>query len=183
MLGSALPKLPSGTVWQAGSVVETMWSLRANHGGGYQYRLCPLNSKLTEACMQQTPIPFAGNSKIMLANGTAMTLNSTFVTDGTLPVGGTWQMNPLPGYVEFGGKGGWNCCKRWFDPPCDDPYSLNPAWLGQGMCSGEWNTKITTYDYLRIPAHLEAGEYVLGFRWDCEASAQIWQSCADVTIV
>ena len=41
---------------------------------------------------------------------------------------------------------------------------------------------VTTYDQLRIPEHLEAGEYVLGFRWDCESSAQVWQSCADITI-
>ena len=32
-LGSQLPKLPSGAVWKAGSVVEASWSLRANHGG------------------------------------------------------------------------------------------------------------------------------------------------------
>ena len=29
----------------------------------------------------------------------------------------------------------------------------------------------------------EAGEYVLGYRMDCESSAQVWSSCADVTIV
>ena len=72
--------------------------------------------------------------------------------------------------------------KRWFEPPCDDPASLSPERLGQGLCSGEWITKLTTYDQLRVPAHLPAGEYVLGFRWDCESSAQVWQSCADVTI-
>lgn len=30
-MGSKLPKFPSGAVWKAGSVVETMWSLRTNH--------------------------------------------------------------------------------------------------------------------------------------------------------
>ena len=35
-LGSTLPKQPSGAVWKAGSVVETRWSIRANHGGGCQ---------------------------------------------------------------------------------------------------------------------------------------------------
>ena len=54
--------------------------------------------------------------------------------------------------------------------------------LQDGLCSGEWMTKITTYDQLRVPAHLEAGEYVLGFRWDCEESNQVWQSCADIEI-
>jgi hypothetical protein len=38
------------------------------------------------------------------------------------------------------------------------------------------------YDYLKVPAHLSPGEYVLGFRWDCESSAQVWQSCADITV-
>lgn len=35
-LGSkVLPPMPSGAVWKVGSVVETMWSVRANHGGGW----------------------------------------------------------------------------------------------------------------------------------------------------
>ena len=162
-MGSALPKMPSGAVWKVGSTVETMWSLRANHGGGYQYRLCPLNSPLTEACMQQTPVPFAADSKLMLGNGTMMQLNSTFVSKGTLPAGSTWQMNPIPGYVIETKGGGWEYCKqpgkgcRWFDPPCDDPYSEHPQNLGQGLCSGEWLTNVTTYDYLRIPEHLTPG--------------------------
>merc|ERR1711865_1330300 len=59
-LGSHLPKYDTGTVWQSGSTVEAMTSIRANHGGGYQYRLCPLQSNLTEECMQQTPMPFVG---------------------------------------------------------------------------------------------------------------------------
>jgi hypothetical protein len=59
-LGSMLPKQPSGTVWKAGSTVDTMWAIRANHGGGYQYRLCPVTSNLTEECFQKTPMPFAG---------------------------------------------------------------------------------------------------------------------------
>ena len=35
---------------------------------------------------------------------------------------------------------------------------------------------------IQIPAGLPAGEYVLGWRWDCEQSNQIWQSCSDVMI-
>ena len=36
---------------------------------------------------------------------------------------------------------------------------------------------------LRVPAELPAGEYVLGWRWDCEMSSQVWASCADITLV
>merc|ERR1712217_868838 len=103
-----------------------MWSLRANHGGGYQYRLCPLKSNLTEACFQKTPMPFAGDSSMMMSNGTMLKLKSTFVTDGTLPVGGTWQMLPIPGYAFVENH-------RWFEAPCYDPTPWKR--LGQGICT------------------------------------------------
>jgi len=60
-LGSkTLPVTSSGTKWTAGSTVEVAWTLQANHGGGYSYRLCPASSPLTEACFQLTPLSFAG---------------------------------------------------------------------------------------------------------------------------
>ena len=37
-------------------------------------------------------------------------------------------------------------------------------------------------DRLRVPAHLPAGEYALGFRWDCEQSPQVWQQCATINV-
>jgi hypothetical protein len=188
-LGSKLPKLDSGAVWKVGSTVETIWSVRANHGGGYQYRLCPLKSELTEDCFQQTPMPFAGNSKLMMSNGTMLPLTSTFVTEGTLPVGGTWQMLPIPmghDYCTPGSKVAPNCVTHGshgdapghpFPSQCNDPCPPGGCpGLAQGLCSGEWMTNITMYDQLRVPTHLEAGEYVLGFRWDCESSAQVTSS-------
>jgi hypothetical protein len=141
-------------------------------GGGWQYRLCPLGSELTEACFQQTPMPFAGNSKMMMSNGTMLPLNSTFVSEGTLPTGSTWQMLPIP--MTRGVKAGrWGPDGYPFAPPCYDPTP--PVPLGQGICSGEWISNITMYDQLRVP-DVPAGEYVLGFRWDCEFSAQVWVS-------
>jgi hypothetical protein len=38
-------------------------------------------------------------------------------------------------------------------------------------------------DVVEIPPSLSPGEYVLGWRYDCEATAQVWQNCADVTLV
>ena len=38
-------------------------------------------------------------------------------------------------------------------------------------------------DEVRVPANLAPGRYVLGWRWDCDASAQVWSSCADITLV
>jgi len=181
-LGSqVLPKYDTGTVWEAGSVVETMTSFRADHGGGYQYRLCPLEANLTEDCFHQTPMAFAGNSKLMIWDGSVIELNSVDVTNGTLPAGGTWRMLAIPD-VNGAAVSGWA-----FEPPCDEPgYPAAPPSYPypdkQDHCTGDWMHNITMYDYLSVPEHLTPGEYVLGFRWDCETSAQVWASCADVTV-
>ena len=42
-------------------VIETLWSIRANHGGGYQYRLCPLEDTLTEECFKKMPMVRGGS--------------------------------------------------------------------------------------------------------------------------
>lgn len=36
-------------------------------------------------------------------------------------------------------------------------------------------------DLVHVP-NLPAGEYVVGFRWDCETSSQVWTQCADINI-
>ena len=60
-LGSrVLPRTAPGTVWMAGDVVEVGWGIRYNHGGGYQYRLCPAGEPLTEECFARHPLPFYG---------------------------------------------------------------------------------------------------------------------------
>ena len=47
-----------------------------------------------------------------------------------------------------------------FPPPCgEDCMSLNPGIV----------------DQVRVPADLKPGKYVLGFRYDCDASSQVWQ--------
>ena len=129
-------------------------------------------------------MPFVDDSSLMLLNGTMVTLHSTFVSEGTSPAGSTWQMLGVPDthHVQPPGRGpreAWT-----FEPPCFEPrYPDQPlGFLSEGRCSGQWITNITIYDRLRVPAHLPPGEYVLGLRWDCETSAQVWSSCADITI-
>jgi len=38
-------------------------------------------------------------------------------------------------------------------------------------------------DKVMIPKTIKPGKYVLGWRYDCEETAQVWQNCADVNIV
>lgn len=41
----------------------------------------------------------------------------------------------------------------------------------------------TVRDVVKVPRDLPEGKYVLGFRYDCEATAQVWSNCADITLV
>ena len=57
-----------------------------------------------------------------------------------------------------------------FAPPCDG-------------CDGvDWNVHAVR-DMVVVPSNLPAGDYVLGYRYDCEATAQVWSNCADITLV
>lgn len=50
-----------------------------------------------------------------------------------------------------------------------------------GPCSGNLINAVIV-DHVLIPHDLPPGDYVVGFRWDCEETAQVWSSCADVSI-
>jgi hypothetical protein len=52
--------------------------------------------------------------------------------------------------------------------------------MGPGRRFGSYD--YTMVDKLQLPADVTAGQYVLSWRWDCEETPQVWNSCADVTI-
>merc|ERR1711998_551241 len=115
--GDAPPGIPQGTLgstdplaspllekthWVAGSVVEVAWGITANHGGGYQYRLCPADQKLTEECFQKMPLDFVGDVQwIQQGHGMDVT-NRTEIPatrvggNKVLPKGSNWTRNPIP---------------------------------------------------------------------------------------
>ena len=77
---------------------------------------------------------------------------------------------------------------RQFDPPCDadklwgrTPGSADPTYL-MGGCAGNWVDGVVV-DRVTVPSGIKPGSYVVGFRWDCEETSQVWSTCADVTIV
>lgn len=168
-----LPPAPTGIVWKIGTNVTTKWSIRANHGGGYQYRICPASEPLTEACFQRTPLPFASNVHLLeYHDGTTEEIPGLYVSNGTWPVGGTWSVNPFP-YSN-------SASPPEFPPPCNETVDRKKS--DTGRCSGRdpFNTLIV--DELTVPAFVAAGDYVLQIRWDCEKSAQIWTNCADIIL-
>jgi len=177
-LGSkTLPEAPSGTVWKTGSEVEVAFTIQANHGGGYQYRLCPKSQPLTEECFQKMPLEFKGLQSFKWLDGTQIYFNGTYVSEGTIPVGSTWAMNPIPrnDTVQTG---------KSFKPRCEEiPNCGSTKVMSKCFCSGMWGPyNLQIVDTLQVPTNIPAGEYVLGWRWDCEESTQIWSSCSDITI-
>ena len=61
-LGSKVlpPNLPRDVAnWTVGSTPRVAWGMRFNHGGGYQYRMCPLEKMpCSEEDFQQMPLDF-----------------------------------------------------------------------------------------------------------------------------
>lgn len=189
MLGSKLPPLDSATVWKAGSDVEVSWTLKAWHGGGYTYRIAPADEPLTEALFQKTPLDFVGNSSLRWGgvNGEKLSFDSAArgwqVSTGVVPEGSMWRKNPIPRTVNE-----WFMYGASFEPVCNESpecansHDKTPA-PGVCRCSGDWNDLVEIVDTVHIPATLKPGKWVLGWRWDCEESAQVWTSCSDITIV
>merc|ERR1712151_883481 len=51
--------------------------------------------------------------------------------------------------------------------------------FSQGFLTGPSN-KFSVMDEINVPN--TPGEYVLSWRWDCEETDQVWNSCADIVI-
>uniref|UniRef100_A0A7S4SZ54 Chitin-binding type-4 domain-containing protein n=1 Tax=Alexandrium monilatum TaxID=311494 RepID=A0A7S4SZ54_9DINO len=195
-------KSPKTTEWKAGAVVETAWGLTANHGGGYSFRLCkrPSNmTELTEECFQRTVLDFEGDTQWVqygedASNRTAFPAIRT--TKGTYPKGSMWTRNPVPACRGPGGgslvgshlncgTGPWGNATGsgvQFPPPFPYGYGFgnHDPLLPGGDAHGTFKWSIV--DRLRVPADIETGEYILSWRWDCEQTPQVWNSCANIRI-
>jgi len=193
--GSELPPLFKKTVWIAGSTVEVAWAIYANHGGGYQYRLCPAGGKITEQCFQKTPLEFVGDTQwIQFGDGLDVNnrteIPAVRVSEGTVPAGSTWTRNPIPacGTPVSGGALNTPCIGYQFSPPLPGIGGFGGGACASGVAIGcspaqfkkrsfQWGV----VDKVKVP-QLPPGDYVLGFRWESEQTPQVWQSCGDVTI-
>jgi len=185
------------------------WQVENNHGGGYSYRLCPASEALTEACFQRHPLEFVTDQQgIVLPNGTVLPIQGTFLTKGTSPAGSMWARIPLP-TTALGPRclPGPNdtattphACQPWEHKLVGGPCEPCPGTAGSdcSRCDNNWDgtpsfeppcdgCKGSTHarairDVVKVPADLPPGKYVLGWRWDCEATAQVWSSCSDITL-
>lgn len=182
-LGSKqLQPRPMGVTWKAGGLANASWYIAFNHGGGYRFRICPKSELLTEACFQKPEhqIEFASTEHIVQFKTGAKAIPNTIVQHG----GGVgWMRNPIP-------------MPNFVGSDCDDMkgYPCKGCPCGSGYPGGNTNAEFPNpfgkdrmgqntaiQDLVHVP-DLPAGEYVIGFRWDCETSSQVWTQCSDITI-
>jgi len=176
------------TGWPRGETVEVGWGLKANHGGGYSYRLCKVDENgpggVTEECFQKTPLKFASeNSWVQYGydEDARVVFKANRTTEGTYPPGSEWTMNPIPvcNSTDIG----------WLNPDCPHGFEFPPRGTGlHGVGEVVWAPgavmfQWTLMDEVEVPADLEPGEYVLSFRWDNEATPQVWSGCSNILVL
>lgn len=188
-LGSlTLKKKATGVEWATGVEYEVAWTIQANHGGGYSYRLCPANSTLNEDCFNKHPLKMVGQSALRWGGvgGRMLFFDAVDVIEGT-KAGVMWRKNPVPrAWKTKDGKWGPGSnhvqTGMGFQPVCED-HGMDQKGTQQS-CTGMWGPyNVEIVDKVVIPKNLAAGDWVLNWRMDQEESNQIWQSCADLKIV
>lgn len=211
--GTTLPELPSGVKWKIGGEGEVSWQVRNNHGGGYSYRLCPASEKLTEACFKAHQLDFVPEKAgLLFEDGSRMSIKPVHVAGNvTNPPGSMWARIPVAptklGPMCIAGPhddpNAPHSCATKNNPKtpcgctpcpqtpgsdcsrCDNCYEkpAYPPYMHQGKPVSGVGPVVGMLDSVKIPADLPAGKYVLGFRYDCEATAQVWSNCADIELI
>ena len=147
------------TEWSPGSEQEVRWRVHANHAGGYSYRLCRMPEDgiggVTEDCFRERPLEFAGDKQWVIYTPDEATGHMT-----ELEAARTTEGTSPPGSM-------WTA----------NPFKR----FGEGATLGTSGGEVV--DYVKIPEEVEAGEYVLGFRWDCKCTPQVWTVCSNVLIL
>jgi hypothetical protein len=115
------------------------------------------------------PLAFTGRQGLRWGGGPSkggaeIFFNATEVQEGVVPKGYAWRRNPIPISGGHAGLPGPVNVPS-FPPPCS-----NHSWCiddQDGSCTGV-HCAPEIVDFVKIPVGLAAGEYVLGWRWDCE---------------
>merc|ERR1712218_36687 len=165
-------------------------------------------TKLTEECFQQNVLKYtSGQSWVQWGpdKKDSIKFNATRSSEGTHPEGSVWTRNPIPACADREGgiftENGNDCFaadgEAQFEPvvPGVQGYGIylvgihdcpNIAPAGEG-CKGHPGVKnqasfaFTIGDTLQIP-DMAPGDYVLSWRWDCEQTPQVWNTCANLEI-
>jgi hypothetical protein len=107
--GLELPE-QEATEWHIGGVATVGFSMVANHGGGYSWRLCKKSDNVTEECFQKTTLQFHGDHSWLQYTDQLPSRDDsgplqfpkvdiprvTVPGDQVHPTGSHWARNPIP---------------------------------------------------------------------------------------
>jgi hypothetical protein len=141
------------TEWKLGSRQKVAWLSGGGHRGGYTYRLCKMPAQGKKGLTEEC---FA-RTVLPWASKTTLT-------------------RPLAKAAKQ--KSDWTTYKQ--KDVSVGTYPEGSAWRPVGPHYE--NPGLVRMDWVRVPADLQVGEYVLSFRWD-SMDMQVWVSCANVKII
>jgi len=142
------------TEWARGSAQPVAFISGGAHGGGYTYRLCRMPAEGKTGLSEEC---FAQNVL-------------KFADDETF-------------YRNQGKKniGKWGMAKK--TDLSVGTYPEGSAWRFVDPRQKKPKMVRIYKDHVAVPEDLEAGEYVLSWRWDSAHAAQVWVSCSNVRLV
>ena len=154
----------------AGEIITVEWCVSdlADHGGVYSYRTCS-NASLTEKFIDPRYTPNAEDMTALEGCFQDGILSCTDVPGQSCPVHPDCQQ-------------GWGCMdsSSWFN--CGPKDSGRCASRGVGKCTTHGGPGSILRDRVKLP-NLVSNHTLIGFRWDCQDTPQLWLHCADVALV
>ena len=142
-------------------------------------------SGITEECFQKTPLKLFGDYQWIQfgKDGSRFMFEANRTTIGTYPKGSQWTKNPIPACKGPGGGVYTNettKCEHGtqFPPPLPgiEGFGVDFQQVGKPF-------PYSIVDQVQVPQNLIPGDYVLSFRWDCEQTSQVWNTCANIRVV
>jgi len=159
--------------YKAGDIVDIEWcvSNNADHGGLYSYRICT-DDDLVAKFIDPNYTPNDDEMSSLEKCFQEGILKCTDVPGQDCPVHPDCQNT------------GWGCDseygQQWFAcGPKDNGRCMSKS---VGSCQTHEGDGSILRDQVKIPNHT-SNHTLLGFRWDCEDTGQLWLHCADIAIV
>jgi len=157
--------------YRAGDVIDVEWCVTssADHGGSYSYRLCH-DESITAKFIDPNYTPNGDDHA---------SLEECFQR-------GILSCHDVPGQncrVHPSCHSGMGCMQAssWFH--CDRHMSVGGGGCmasSVGSCRGNGGL---LRDRVKLPANFASNHTLIGFRWDCQQTGQLWLHCADVKIL
>jgi hypothetical protein len=164
--------------YKAGDTVEVEWcvSNMADHGGLYSYRICT-DDDLVAKFIDPSHTPDQDEMDALESCFQAGQLRCDDVPGQDCPVhpdcvGTDWGCSNATSWFACGPKDEGRC------------MAAPQAQSGSGeTCTTHGGEGTILRDQVKLPDGYTSNHTLMGFRWDCEDTGQLWLHCADIAIV